>query len=108
VHVVFDRVRYNRRRLMVGQDAHDVGIQVWADFIMDPRFPALGAENQMDKNVGKRLRRTVPPARELTGRRSRGLSGLRRELGNRVPGHRYRARPLRSPWAVESRPFGPG
>ena len=41
---------------MVGQNAHDIGIQVWMDFVMDPWLPVLGAENQVDEYVGERLR----------------------------------------------------
>ncbi len=41
--------------MMVGQGAHDISIQLWTNFIMDPRLPVFGAKNQMDENVGARF-----------------------------------------------------
>ena len=63
---------------MVGQDAYNIGIQVWTDFIMDPRLPMLGAENQDDKNVGKRFCDISASCLQAD---RQGELGPRRELG---------------------------
>ena len=95
VNVVVHRIDFEQRRILISQDAGDVGVELIAFLIAQELAAAFGAEHEMNDDVGERL-----------GHDSHALTGLRRHLGTGCPGPALAG--LASAQADTLRAFSPG
>ena len=69
MNMISDRICRKRRRIVIFQNADDVGVKLGTDFIAQPGSSLFRAEDEMNQNVGQGLRhaitKLVPPFQGL-------------------------------------------